>query len=762
MAAKTNGCFAFLLLHVAAAATPELRGMHLSAGSDLFQADSLSAGTSLRRAPDRHPDVALRAGESDLPSDDDQSMNEVVKQWFAGSKWPPADRGQLPPPDEQGGHRSSAVVLLIAALLLPCFGCLPLMHGGHFKALATAIAWRHMHQRAIVLHILRLAVPALFLMALQRAKHTVADGFSRSDVKAILELNGSRPVDASDAVLEYCMSLTMTYLVLMSMLFFVWHTAEEAQSGFRHLLHVSGLSRSAYIGATAGVQGMLQAYLSVAFVILMCGCVLEVRLVLWTSPALLLVSTLLLSASSVLTGYLLCLLCKSVRFASNMAMLVLVIVILVVPFVPFSDVVPAVGKQSWLALALPVIPAHRAFFELLSGCVRGRCLTLADVAGELGGMGTRWPSPHAMIVGSAVSYDMTPPGAFLGFIGLVLLQLLAGSTLVFLLDRRCNPPLHEPGSHSGDGLLHVKDLKHSYSWLNGAARTTLNGVSFKIAGGEMLGLLGPNGAGKTTCIRCITGEEAPSDGYVAVMPAKKVGAAIGLCPQETIVNGDLTVLENLLFFAFVRGAVGEAGNLCAAAILQATCLEEKSMSLPDQLSGGMRRRLAVGCAMIASPAVVILDEPTTGLDPVTRRGIWDTIAQVKESGGCCLLTTHMLEEAEILASQIVILRQGMVAAEGSVQQLKNEWGRGYMLSIVSEESKEEEAAHFISELLGPDDNVPVKSFRFGQATYKFTKDEEALGHLIISIARGKANKIKHWGISQASLEDAYVRIIQSE
>lgn len=177
----------------------------------------------------------------------------------------------------------------------------------------------------------------------------------------------------------------------------------------------------------------------------------------------------------------------------------------------------------------------------------------------------------------------------------------------------------------------------------------------------------------------------------------------------------------------------------------------------------MRRRLAVGCAMIATPSVVVLDEPTTGLDPVSRRGIWQTIAEVKQAGGCCLLTTHMLEEAEYLSSYIVILRRGVVAAEGSVQALKNEWGQGYMLSVDSEESKEEEAQQFVSSLLDESDRTPVKSQRHGQATYKFSKDEESLGHLIIDIARGKAKHgIRHWGISQASLEDAYVRIIQQD
>ncbi|CAK9068184.1 unnamed protein product [Durusdinium trenchii] len=115
-----------------------------------------------------------------------------------------------------------------------------------------------------------------------------------------------------------------------------------------------------------------------------------------------------------------------------------------------------------------------------------------------------------------------------------------------------------------------------------------------------------------------------------------------------------------------------------------------------------------------------------------------------------------LEEAEHLASYLVILRNGVVAAQGSVQALKHEWGQGYMLSVDCEKSQEVEAQEFITSLLDPEDQTPVKSQRDGQKTYKFSKDEEALGHLIISIARGKAKHgIRHWGVSQASLEDAY-------
>ena len=177
----------------------------------------------------------------------------------------------------------------------------------------------------------------------------------------------------------------------------------------------------------------------------------------------------------------------------------------------------------------------------------------------------------------------------------------------------------------------------------------------------MLGLLGPNGAGKTTAISdmavtkgspprgCITGEEVCREGSVCI-GTESAGSCIGLCPQDTIINGisagcrkwraaEVTSRSSRTssFSRTCEASRGGCLTRCAGAgemalsyvmsILHATRLEEKQHNLPDALSGGMRRRLAVGCAMIGKPSVVILDEPTTGLDPVSRRGIWDTIGE---------------------------------------------------------------------------------------------------------------------------------------
>lgn len=723
--------------------------------------------------------------------EDAQSVQQSLDELWIGAPWPSAGKDRWPSDVAKRSKTTAGLELgamIIATTLLSVLGCSALLSYAaqpprspkcviHFKALVSAIVWRHTHQRALIMHLIRIAVPSLFLLMISRAQNWLAKQVHRPEAGQLSSLGNISPENVANAISEYLMTVTVLYLSVLAMLFFVWHVAEETQSGFRHLLHVSGLSRAAYIIATAGI-GFLQSFLGITWVIFISGTLLELRMVLWSSPSVLFLTVAAISSSSAMTGYLLCLLCPSVRFSSNIAQVVLVLVILFAPLSPAKAVVPEAGQQSWMTLALPVIPAYRSLFELVAGCTKGRCLTWGDLSEAFWAL--KWAGPGSMSLGSKSYPLLTPPEAMLSFLSLVFAQNLAGWLLVVFLDRRLCPALKESANHricgdaigtsSKNSLLEVRDVKHSYDWLRGtsASNYTLKGVSFGVARGEMLGLLGPNGAGKTTLIKCITGEESPNEGSVAISPqSSKYGdltaASLGLCPQETVVNSDLTVQENLLFFAAVRGASAAQQQLCVEAMLRATRLEEKRDALPCMLSGGMRRRLAIGCAMVASPTVVVLDEPTTGLDPLSRRGIWESINDVKDAGGCCLLTTHMLEEAECLASHIVIMRQGSVAAQGSVQQLKNNYGMGYMLSVDSEQNKEEDAKAFISSLLDPEDRIPIKSNQHGQVTYKFTQDEEALGRLIISVARGKANQgIKHWGISQASLEDAYIRIIQQD
>jgi len=645
----------------------------------------------------------------------------------------------------------------------------------HLRALTFSIIWKNLHRHAVFLHILRIAVPVIFLVLIHHTRSWLTTEFSKNEwMPAMTTMGGGTPEGFMDAVTEYVLTVTMLYIVMMSMVFFVWHIAAESESGFRYLLHVSGLSRSAYTVATVGVDGVLQALSGLGVMLLVSAVGLRVRMVLWSSTFLLISMTALLAVSSALLGHLLHFLFRSARVLSFLAQITVLIVILSAPIAVLSPVIPGVHEQSWRTLAFPVIPAYRGLFELVSGCARGRCLMLSDLTDALSS--GKWVPPWYMVWGASHAKDPSPPEALICFLGLLVVQLGICVAIAVFLDRHRHPALHASGAQGARAstaqgtVLDVRGLVHRYGLLHGFGlsknENVLSGVSFAVAKGGMLGLLGPNGAGKTTVIRCITGEEQPCEGSVAISSCGGVGTNgvyVGLCPQETILNGDLTVSENLLFFAFVRGAQGLEAKGFVKHLLKATRLEEKRDSLPNTLSGGMRRRLAVACAMVAMPSVAILDEPTTGLDPVSRRGIWTTIQEVKAVGGCCLLTTHMLEEAEALCSNIVVMQRGVVAAEGSVQQLKEHWGTGYMLNVDSKLGQEHRCREYVGSLLDDTDCEPIKTTAHGQMTFKVSSDEEALGHLIIAIARGKeASGIRHWGISQASLEDTYLRIVQQD
>lgn len=189
-------------------------------------------------------------------------------------------------------------------------------------------------------------------------------------------------------------------------------------------------------------------------------------------------------------------------------------------------------------------------------------------------------------------------------------------------------------------------------------------------------------------------------------------------------------------------------------------MQGKRTSLPNELSGGMRRRLAIGCAMVGNPALAMLDEPTTGLDPVARREIWNAISAARDCGTACLLTTHILEEAEQLCTYIVILSSGRIAAEGSVQQLKETYSLGYLLSIDAQATDMDKVKAYVGTLLPDRHKNPVKTTLHGQMIYSVGTNARDVGNLFIALDGGaSANGIRSWGISQASLEDAYLRII---
>jgi len=197
--------------------------------------------------------------------------------------------------------------------------------------------------------------------------------------------------------------------------------------------------------------------------------------------------------------------------------------------------------------------------------------------------------------------------------------------------------------------------------------TALGGVSFSIGEGEIFGLLGHNGAGKSTLISIISLISKPTSGSVSIF-GKKDRSLIGLAPQENAVYAELTCLENVVHFAHLYGIKNPV--IVAAHVLSVLGLEGKADAMAKDLSGGMRRRLNVACSMVYNPKLLILDEPTAGLDPIARRAIWKTIKDVRSEGVTILLTTHYMDEAEQLCDRIAILDSGRLVDVDTPLRLK--------------------------------------------------------------------------------------------
>jgi len=201
----------------------------------------------------------------------------------------------------------------------------------------------------------------------------------------------------------------------------------------------------------------------------------------------------------------------------------------------------------------------------------------------------------------------------------------------------------------------------------------LDGTTFELRQGELLALLGPNGAGKTTLIRAVSGRVRLDGGEIRVFDRVRDGRQtppeLGIVPQEVALYPLLTARENLEVFGRLHGVPGADLSKQVAWALEQTGLADRANEPTKQFSGGMRRRLNIACGVLHHPRIVLLDEPTVGVDPQSRDRIYDMLAGLAESGVSLLLTTHHLEEAEARCSRTVILDHGKVIASGTMSEL---------------------------------------------------------------------------------------------
>lgn len=205
--------------------------------------------------------------------------------------------------------------------------------------------------------------------------------------------------------------------------------------------------------------------------------------------------------------------------------------------------------------------------------------------------------------------------------------------------------------------------------------TAVDAIDVAVRAGEAFGFLGPNGAGKSSTMRMIGCVSPPSGGELRILgmdPVRDgpaIRARLGVCPQLDTLDPELTVRENLVTYARYFGIARRAARLRAAELLDFVQLSERADSKVEPLSGGMKRRLTIARALVNEPEIVLLDEPTTGLDPQARHLVWERLFQLKQQGVTLVLTTHYMDEAEQLCDRLVVMDGGRIVAEGSPRVL---------------------------------------------------------------------------------------------
>jgi ABC-2 type transport system ATP-binding protein len=298
-------------------------------------------------------------------------------------------------------------------------------------------------------------------------------------------------------------------------------------------------------------------------------------------------------------------------------------------------------------------------------------------------------------------------------------------------------------------VIECRDLRKTYDGKVEAVR----GLSLEINAGECFGLLGPNGAGKTTTIEILEGLLEPTSGEVIILGqrwksrAREIREQIGISLQETRLSEKLTVRETIELFASFYTQPRPAGE-----VLEGLQLTEKADAQVGKLSGGQRQRLAVATALVGSPRLLFLDEPTTGLDPQSRRQLWDIIRTFQEGGGTVLLTTHYMDEAERLCDRLAIVDHGKIIAEGSPAALIAKLGGHHVVEFALSGNSHENVEAWKTlpgvDSVRHDDGLVCLSVR---------EPHRTIPALLAKVEEQSA-QLEHLTTRQASLEDVFVRL----
>jgi len=303
--------------------------------------------------------------------------------------------------------------------------------------------------------------------------------------------------------------------------------------------------------------------------------------------------------------------------------------------------------------------------------------------------------------------------------------------------------------------LEIRDLVKTFGDF-----VAVDHVSFQVSKGEIFGFLGPNGAGKSTVIRMLCGLLTPTSGWGAVAgldvtkDAEEIRKNIGYMSQKFSLYDDLTVEENIEFFSRIYGVPGELRTERKDYVLRIAGLTDRRSTLTRLLAGGWKQRLALGCAIVHSPPILFLDEPTSGVDPIARRSFWDLIYQLAEGGQTILVTTHYMDEAEY-CHRLALIYRGKLIALGQPEQLKRDLHSHKLLQLDT------------SDLLGTMRAVEgepgvLDVAVFGAGLHVTVEDLAAAIERIRRVLEQKHIEIRRLEAIQPSMEDVFVGLIEAE
>ena len=299
-----------------------------------------------------------------------------------------------------------------------------------------------------------------------------------------------------------------------------------------------------------------------------------------------------------------------------------------------------------------------------------------------------------------------------------------------------------------ESLISARGLTKKFGEL-----TAVDAIDFDVAKGESFGLLGPDGAGKSTVMRMIGATSQRDSGQLTILgkdPDKngpQIRAHLGVVPQQDNLDTELSVVENLYIYGryfglprkFVKGKIEE--------LVAFAQLEEKRNAKVQSLSGGMKRRLTIARALVSEPEILMLDEPTTGLDPQARHILWDRLFRLKEQGVTLVITTHFMDEAEQLCDRLIVMDKGKIMAEGSPASLIKDYSTKEVLEVRFGSDRNQEVADKLRSMCERIEELPDR-------VLMYTEDGEALLEKIYASKLHPKTSL----VRRSSLEDVFLRL----